>query len=111
MTRRAQSVVDPEVSRLVKEWRGGPKYNRVGNVGKGAFASVYLVATKFEGTLFAAKEVEKRRFMKNGILDQKVDMEMKIMRKIQHVSCDAFPFLMPVLIFDLASYSSVHRGH
>jgi hypothetical protein len=83
--RRAPSVVDSHV----KEWRGGSKYNRVGIIGKGAFATVYLIATKFEGTFYAAKEVEKRRFMKNGILDQKVDMEMKIMRKIHHVSYDA----------------------
>jgi len=92
MSRRAPSVADSEVGRLVKEWRGGSKYNKVGHVGKGAFSTVYLVATKFEGTLYAAKEVEKRRFMKNGILDQKVDMEMKIMRKIQHVSHNASPF-------------------
>lgn len=44
-----------------------------------------MLTDKFDGKPFAAKELEKRRFMKNGILDQKVDMEMKIMSKIKHV--------------------------
>jgi serine/threonine protein kinase len=65
---------------------GLSKYNRVGTIGEGAFATVYLLATKSDGKFYAAKEVEKRHFMKNGILDKKFDMEMKIMRKIQHVS-------------------------
>jgi hypothetical protein len=73
------------VGRFVKEWRGGPRYNKVGCIGKGAFATVYKITDKFDGIPFAAKELEKRRFMKNGVLDQKVDMEMKIMRKIRHV--------------------------
>lgn len=68
-----------------KEWRGGQKYNKIAMIGKGAFATVYKITAKFDGVPYAAKELEKRRFMKNGILDQKVDMEMKIMRKIQHV--------------------------
>jgi hypothetical protein len=53
--------------------------------------TVYLVATKFEGTVYAAKEVEKRKFMKNGILDIKVGNEMKIMSKLKHVSPDYPP--------------------
>jgi serine/threonine protein kinase len=73
------------VGRSIKEWRGGQKYNKIGTIGKGAFAVVYKITDKFDGVPYAAKELEKRRFMKNGILDQKVDMEMKIMRKIQHV--------------------------
>jgi hypothetical protein len=73
------------VVRHVREWRGGPKYNKVGTIGKGAFATVYMITAKFDGVPYAAKELEKRRFMKNGVLDQKVDMEMNIMRRIQHV--------------------------
>jgi serine/threonine protein kinase len=80
---RAVSVGAPALS---KEWRGGSKYNKVGLAGKGAFANVYKMSHKYDGTLYAAKELEKRRFMKNGVLDQKVDMEIKIMRKINHVS-------------------------
>lgn len=68
-----------------KEWRGGKKYNKVRQIGKGAFATVYLLTDKFNGIPYAAKELEKRRFMKNGVLDQKIDMEMTIMSKIQHV--------------------------
>ncbi|KAN0098788.1 kinase-like protein [Hyaloscypha variabilis] len=72
------------IGRHVKEWKGGAKYNKVGCIGKGAFAVVYKMTAKFDGVPYAAKELEKRRFMKNGILDQKVDSEMKIMRKIKH---------------------------
>jgi len=81
--KRAPSVGPPVPS---KEWRGGAKYNMVGLAGKGAFANVYKISHKYDGTLYAAKELEKRRFMKNGVLDQKVDMEIKIMKKIDHVS-------------------------
>ncbi|TAQ83308.1 hypothetical protein B7494_g8371 [Chlorociboria aeruginascens] len=72
------------VGRFVREWRGGQKYNKVGTIGKGAFAVVYKITSKFDGIPFAAKELEKRRFMKNGILDQKVDQEMRIMSRITH---------------------------
>ena len=67
-------------------WNGGKEYNVVGTVGKGAFASVYQLATKHDGQLFAAKELEKRRFMKNGVLDKKLDNEMEIMQSIAHPS-------------------------
>lgn len=55
-----------------------------GTVGKGAFATVHQIATKMEGKLLAAKELEKRRFMKNGQLDKKIDNEMKIMQTLRH---------------------------
>lgn len=72
--------------KLAKIWHGGPKYNKSDMIGKGAFASVYLVTAKYDGTQYAAKEIEKRKFMKNGVLDQKVESEMRIMRRITHVS-------------------------
>lgn len=78
--------MQPTVGRSIREWKGGNKYNKVGCIGKGAFAVVYKITDKFDGIPYAAKELEKRRFMKNGVLDQKVDTEMNIMRKIQHVS-------------------------
>lgn len=65
-------------------WTGGDKYNVVGLIGKGAFATVYQLATKAEGHLVAAKELEKRRFMKNGVLDRKLDNELQIMKEISH---------------------------
>lgn len=37
-----------------------------------------------EGKLLAAKELEKRRFMKNGQLDKKIDNEMRIMQGLRH---------------------------
>lgn len=67
-------------------WSGGDKYNVVGQIGKGAFASVYQLATKRDGQLFAAKELEKRKFIKNGILDRKLENEMQIMQSISHPS-------------------------
>lgn len=71
-----------------REWTGSGKYNRIGMIGKGAFAVVYKVTSKYDGKPYAAKELEKRRFIKNGVLDQKVENEMKIMRKVHHVSCE-----------------------
>ncbi|KAI1133865.1 hypothetical protein F5Y05DRAFT_254282 [Hypoxylon sp. FL0543] len=70
--------------RLPREWRGSEKYARVGVIGKGAFATVHKVTSKYDGTPYAAKELDKRKFMKNGVLDQKVENEMKIMQKIHH---------------------------
>ncbi|KAH3945787.1 hypothetical protein HBH64_060080 [Parastagonospora nodorum] len=66
------------------KWDGGEKYNIVGVLGKGAFATVHQLATKMEGRLLAAKELEKRRFMKNGQLDKKIDNEMRIMESLRH---------------------------
>ncbi|KAL1794995.1 hypothetical protein ACET3X_006811 [Alternaria dauci] len=66
------------------KWDGGETYNIVGQIGKGAFATVYQLAEKMTGKLLAAKELEKRRFMKNGMLDKKIDNEMKIMQDLRH---------------------------
>jgi serine/threonine protein kinase len=71
---------------LLGEWDGSEKYNRVCRIGKGAFATVYKVTAKFDGKPYAAKELDKRKFMKNGVLDQKVENEMKIMQRAKHVS-------------------------
>ncbi|KHJ31293.1 putative protein kinase [Erysiphe necator] len=80
----ATSAISKALGRRSKEWNGGPKYNKVNKIGKGAFATVYLITSKYDGVPYAAKELEKRRFMKNGILDPKLDDEMKIMQKIKH---------------------------
>jgi len=74
------------LDRLPKSWNGSDKYNRVREIGKGAFATVYKVTSKFDGLPYAAKELDKTKFMKNGVLDQKVENEMKIMSKVKHVS-------------------------
>ncbi|KAF2187079.1 Pkinase-domain-containing protein [Zopfia rhizophila CBS 207.26] len=65
-------------------WDGGDRYNIIGLLGKGAFATVHQLATKMDGKLLAAKELEKRRFMKNGQLDKKIDNEMRIMQALRH---------------------------
>ena len=72
-------------SRLAKAWSGGPKYNVIGTIGKGAFATVYKVATKDDGKVFAAKELSRRQFRKNNTDDRKFDSEMDIMKQLRHV--------------------------
>ena len=68
------------------QWNGGEKYNIVGLLGKGAFAMVYRISTVEDGELFAAKEIEKRRFIKDGQLGSKVTHERSIMERLRHVS-------------------------
>ncbi|KAH6657486.1 hypothetical protein BKA67DRAFT_189867 [Truncatella angustata] len=74
----------PAAYRHPREFRGGERYNRVGQIGKGAFAVVYKVTDRYTGMPYAAKELDKRKFMKNGVLDQKVENEMKIMQRVSH---------------------------
>ncbi|KAL2017830.1 hypothetical protein VTK56DRAFT_1632 [Thermocarpiscus australiensis] len=69
---------------LPRPWNGSNKYNRVCELGRGAFATVYKVTMKLTGQPYAAKELDKRKFMKNGIVDQKVENEMRIMQRVQH---------------------------
>jgi serine/threonine protein kinase len=82
----AASPSSGNTEHLSRAWTGSDRYHVVGEIGKGAFATVYKVTDKWEGTPYAAKELDKRKFMKNGVLDQKVENEMTIMQKIQHVS-------------------------
>ncbi|KAH8675362.1 hypothetical protein BX600DRAFT_170679 [Xylariales sp. PMI_506] len=71
---------------LPRELRGAEKFNRQSVIGKGAFATVWKVTHLFTGEPYAAKELDKRKFMKNGILDQKVENEMKIMQRVHHAN-------------------------
>ncbi|KAI0109649.1 Pkinase-domain-containing protein [Nemania sp. FL0031] len=82
---RTQNFQKP-INRLPREWRGGDKYARVSVIGKGAFATVHKVTAKYDGSPYAAKELDKRKFLKNGVLDQKVENEMKIMQKVNHAN-------------------------
>lgn len=92
--------------KTIKEWKGGEKYNKVSTIGKGAFATVYKVLDKYHGIPYAAKELEKRRFIKNGIVDTKVENEMKIMAQIQHVS---FPsFRPPTILMSVAQCCPIY---
>lgn len=75
-----------------KEWTSSGNYNRIKKIGHGAFAVVYKVTARYDGKPYAAKEIEKRRFAKDGVMDQKVENEMKIMQRVRHVS-PALPIL------------------
>ncbi|KAH7136252.1 hypothetical protein EDB81DRAFT_77443 [Dactylonectria macrodidyma] len=67
-----------------REWDGSGKYAVKETVSKGTFTTVYKVISKFDGQLYAAKEIEKRRFMKNGTLDQEFCNETKILKQLHH---------------------------
>ncbi|KAF7942660.1 uncharacterized protein EAE97_006114 [Botrytis byssoidea] len=71
-----------------REWRGGSKYNKLDMIGKGAFAVVYRVTDKRTGVPFAAKELDKKKFLKNGA--KNIDSEIKIMSKIHHDNVVSF---------------------
>jgi serine/threonine protein kinase len=100
-------------------WDGGEDFNVVDLLGKGAFATVYRLATKLDGQYYAAKELEKKRFIKNGRLDQRLDNEMQIMKSIKHPNIvqyigyqDYFDYLYIIMEFvpcgDLQQYLAAH---
>jgi serine/threonine protein kinase len=100
-------------------WDGGEDFNVVDLLGKGAFATVYRLATKLDGQYYAAKELEKKRFIKNGRLDQRLDNEMQIMKSIKHPNIveyigyqDHFDYLYIIMEFvpcgDLQQYLAAH---
>ncbi|KAL8689273.1 MAG: hypothetical protein Q9224_004676, partial [Gallowayella concinna] len=65
-------------------WNGGDAYHVTAVLGKGAFATVYKLARRADGELFAAKEIEKKAFAKGGVLDRRVDQELNIIKQLQH---------------------------
>lgn len=67
------------------EWSGGDRFNVVGHIGRGAFANVFKLATKRDGEYYAAKQIEKRHFMKNNTVDSKIHNEIDIMKRLCHV--------------------------
>ena len=67
-------------------WNDSGKYNPIGEVGKGAFATVFKVATADQGEIFAAKQINRSAFVKNGVTDTKFYNELNIMKKLAHVS-------------------------
>lgn len=66
-------------------WNGGDRYNVIGKLGRGAFAIVYKIATKQEGKVFAAKELDKQRYARTNA-DVRIDNELRIMKELTHVS-------------------------
>lgn len=104
-----QSHNPARLDAVLRQWPGSDKYNRVGEVGRGAFATVYMVTSKFNGSPYAAKELDKRKFMKNGVLDQKVENEMKIMQQIEHVrSKPPTSMILRYTNMHAAKYRTVH---
>ena len=89
-------------------WNGGDKYNVVGYIGKGAFAMVYKISTIHDGEVYAAKQIEKRRFIKDGQIGSKVHHEISIMERLRHVGA-ATHLPMNQAYGNAAEHSSVHR--
>ena len=71
-------------------WSGHPKYKVVGKTGNGAFATVYQLSSIEEGNLLAAKEIDIKRVVKDGIMNQTVNNELAIMKKLSHVGSSFF---------------------
>ncbi|KAL6408743.1 serine/threonine protein kinase [Ilyonectria robusta] len=67
-----------------KEWTGSGKYDVTALISRGAFASIHRVTSKEDGVAYAAKEIDKRRFIKNGVMDKQVEDELMIMQKVHH---------------------------
>lgn len=76
-------------------WSGGSKYNVVGTIGQGAFANVYKLSSKRDGVVFAAKQLDKSRFAKDGTLSSKIYNELNLIKSLRHVSA-------PVLLKEAA---------
>lgn len=82
-------------------WNGGEAYNVVARIGKGAFANVYKISTKQDGEVFAAKEIELRRFLKDGNLGHKAHNEIDVMKQLIHVSLYKTSFTVSVKVTSL----------
>ncbi|KAI5301693.1 hypothetical protein KEM56_001456, partial [Ascosphaera pollenicola] len=65
-------------------WDGAPKYNVVGKIGKGAFATVYKVATKQAGRIFACKELDKRALGSGKKTEKMINQELRVMERLWH---------------------------
>lgn len=92
---RGESEITPNASILAAAtgefnhgmlWSGGDKYNVVQYIGKGAFAMVYKLSSVENGEVYAAKQIEKRRFIKDGVMGHKVHHEILVMKDLHHVS-------------------------
>jgi serine/threonine protein kinase len=66
-------------------WTGAPTYGVQKRLGGGAFATVYLLATRRGGSLYAAKEIQKKN-VNTQELDIKINTEINIMKRVTHVS-------------------------
>ncbi|KAH0556962.1 hypothetical protein GP486_005248 [Trichoglossum hirsutum] len=64
-------------------WNGGEKYNILCEIGKGSFATVYKIATKSSGDVFAAKQVSRNGLAKGGT-PGRVENEIDIIKEMNH---------------------------
>ena len=67
-------------------WTGGSKYNAVGFIGSGAFATVHKFSSKRDGEVFAVKQLDKSRLAKQGSLASKIYNELNVIKGLRHVS-------------------------
>ncbi|KAI5300316.1 hypothetical protein KEM55_008223 [Ascosphaera atra] len=67
-------------------WDGGKDYTVIDTIGSGAFATVYKVAAKSDGKVYACKEINKKHMMKNKHAGKILSHELKIMERLCHVS-------------------------
>lgn len=81
---RSRFLLAAEEHPFGMEWDGGPTYNVVGCLGRGTFATVYKLATKKDGQIFAAKELSKVRLRQSNTTDLKFDNEIRIMKDLRH---------------------------
>lgn len=65
-------------------WNGGAKYNVVGFIGSGAFANVYKLSSKRDGSVFAVKQLDKKRLAKEGSLSSKIYNELNVIKGLRH---------------------------
>jgi serine/threonine protein kinase len=82
---RAPALSNFHRSTPFTRWNGGEKYNILCEVGKGSFATVYKIATKSSGDVFAAKQVSRNGLAK-GATPGRVENEIDIIKEMNHVS-------------------------
>jgi serine/threonine protein kinase len=76
-------TVPLSLRRFSTHWTGDDRYDLLGQIDRGAFGTVYQLSSKSDGQMFAAKELEKRRFISNERFNP-VDNELQIMKAISH---------------------------
>ncbi|KAL6720794.1 Protein kinase protein rad53 [Lecanora helva] len=65
-------------------WNGGEKYNVVGHIGAGSFATVCKLSSKRDGEVFACKQLQKARVLRDNLLSKKFNTELELMMAARH---------------------------
>ncbi|KAI9869105.1 MAG: hypothetical protein M1813_002929 [Trichoglossum hirsutum] len=82
---RAPALSNFHQSSPFARWNGGEKYNILCEIGKGSFATVYKIATKSSGDVFAAKQVSRNGLAK-GTTPGRVENEIDIIKEMNHAN-------------------------